>query len=1025
MATVLTINGVGYSYPTTGDQVWGAGATNWAVAVTNGMLQKAGGAFTLTANVNFGPTYGLLTAFYQSQTANPAVTGVLRLANASDAVSWRNAANSADLPLSVNASNQLTFNGSVVAAVGIPVPVTSGGTGLTSLNSGDTLYASAANTLINLAIGGVSTVWISTGLIPSWGQIVNASVSNAAAIAYTKLNLATSILNSDISAAAAIVYTKLSLSNSVVNADINSTAAIAYTKLNLSGAILNTDLAGAVSIAKGGTGQITQTAAFNALSPLTTKGDVPVYNGANVVRQGIGSDGQVFLADSTQANGLKWATLQQGAKNYITYANFENNATTGWSIAHTALASLIPTTVSNLGAALAGTQYIFTITSGNATVGATYTNNAQTFTVVNTIAAQVLLVCTGTGAPTASGTLTKSGGTGDATITFSAFQLTTASGNLSIATVSSGQLAGTYSLSLVSSAATVAGDMLISQAYTIDSEDQAKMITGKFYYKVQSGAANTNFSGTSANSYSVYIYDVFNAAWIQPAGVYGMTQNSGVGYCTFVWQTPINMTSFQVAIVFPNATTGASTLYFDDFVSGPQTSPVGVPASDLTSYAYTLFGTTTNPTPGTTTVNKASWARDADSMVLQFQFKQTAAGSAGSGNYLIPLPAGYNIDTSKCAIDTSGFGSAIGVGQVQFTGSSGSSAYVVAYSATQLAILYDGGTGSQSASFWGSGAGPLSTAAVNVSFTARVPILGWSSNVQMSADTDTRVVAFCANLTRAGSTISCSDLAGATANVIFNASAVDFDTHAGYTAATGVYTVPVAGIYEMNIYVEVSGSGGSQLGIQFWKNGVTTNNIGSDFRGSATIGGVATGLINCKAGDTLSTRITTNVTTPVFGGNGSPYLTIKRLCGPSVVAATESVNFSALGGVPGGTITGSDSITIYGGVVRDSHNAYNTGTGIYTVPVSGMYRVSAQTYMTFSAATVNQSCTTSPYKNAVQQAQGYNRLAGSLTAATTLVSFSFPCVAGDQISVKSSSGATTPVYGTSNSNFMSLERIGN
>lgn len=63
----------------------------------------------------------------------------------------------------------------------------------------------------------------------------------------------------------------------------------------------------------------------------------------------------------------------------------------------------------------------FTITSGNATIGATYTNNGATFTVAKTIAAQTTLITQYfTGAPSSSGTLTKATGTGDATITFSA-----------------------------------------------------------------------------------------------------------------------------------------------------------------------------------------------------------------------------------------------------------------------------------------------------------------------------------------------------------------------------------------------------------------------------------------------------------------------------------------------------------------------------------------------------------------------------------------------------------------------------
>ena len=66
------------------------------------------------------------------------------------------------------------------------------------------------------------------------------------------------------------------------------------------------------------------------------------------------------------------------------------------------------------------TPYIFTTTAANATVGATYTNNGQTFTVVSTISGSTTLTATGTGNPDISGVLTKTTGIGDATITFSA-----------------------------------------------------------------------------------------------------------------------------------------------------------------------------------------------------------------------------------------------------------------------------------------------------------------------------------------------------------------------------------------------------------------------------------------------------------------------------------------------------------------------------------------------------------------------------------------------------------------------------
>ena len=65
--------------------------------------------------------------------------------------------------------------------------------------------------------------------------------------------------------------------------------------------------------------------------------------------------------------------------------------------------------------------FVFTVTAANATAGATYTNNGFTFTVTSTIVGGLQLLANGTGFPSTSGTLTKTGGTGDATITFSSF----------------------------------------------------------------------------------------------------------------------------------------------------------------------------------------------------------------------------------------------------------------------------------------------------------------------------------------------------------------------------------------------------------------------------------------------------------------------------------------------------------------------------------------------------------------------------------------------------------------------------
>ena len=75
----------------------------------------------------------------------------------------------------------------------------------------------------------------------------------------------------------------------------------------LSGVDLTTQVTGTLPIANGGTGQTTQTAAFDALSPLTTKGDLIANNGTNDVRVPVGTNGYVLTADSTAASGVAWA----------------------------------------------------------------------------------------------------------------------------------------------------------------------------------------------------------------------------------------------------------------------------------------------------------------------------------------------------------------------------------------------------------------------------------------------------------------------------------------------------------------------------------------------------------------------------------------------------------------------------------------------------------------------------------------------------------------------------------------------
>lgn len=86
------------------------------------------------------------------------------------------------------------------------------------------------------------------------------------------------------------------------------------------------NLTGSVPIANGGTGQTTQTAAFDALSPLTTKGDLIVNDGTNDIRLAVGTNDFVLTADSTQASGVKWAAASGGSGSPVVVSAVNNSA---------------------------------------------------------------------------------------------------------------------------------------------------------------------------------------------------------------------------------------------------------------------------------------------------------------------------------------------------------------------------------------------------------------------------------------------------------------------------------------------------------------------------------------------------------------------------------------------------------------------------------------------------------------------------------------------------------------------------
>lgn len=118
MATSISLNGTSYLIPAIGESGWGTQVSAYLVALSTGILTKAGGSVTLTADVDFGASFGLKSLYYKSRTAAAASTGAVRLAN-TESLAWRNAANSADLALTVDSSDVLSFGGNPIVNISL------------------------------------------------------------------------------------------------------------------------------------------------------------------------------------------------------------------------------------------------------------------------------------------------------------------------------------------------------------------------------------------------------------------------------------------------------------------------------------------------------------------------------------------------------------------------------------------------------------------------------------------------------------------------------------------------------------------------------------------------------------------------------------------------------------------------------------------------------------------------------------------------------------------------------------------
>lgn len=227
---------------------------------------------------------------------------------------------------SVSATSPVTSTGGATPTIAMPAATTSVSGYLTSTDwttfnnkgSGTVTAVSvvSANGLAGSSSGGATpALTLSTtvtGLLKGNGTAISAATSG------TDYSEGTSALSTGI------------LKSTTTTGALTIAVAADFPTLNQNTTGTASNVTGTVAIGNGGTGQTTAAAAYNALNPMTTVGDI-IYEGTGpaAARLGIGSTGQVL----TVVGGLPaWATAGGSSFPSGTRMSFQQtSAPTGWT----------------------------------------------------------------------------------------------------------------------------------------------------------------------------------------------------------------------------------------------------------------------------------------------------------------------------------------------------------------------------------------------------------------------------------------------------------------------------------------------------------------------------------------------------------------------------------------------------------------------------------------------------------------------------------------------------------------------
>jgi hypothetical protein len=242
----------------------------------------------------------------------------------------------------IQAADVPTLNQNTTGSAGSVANALTSGTGI-SFSAGTTYNGSAAITINNSLPMVYPGAGIPNSTGTAWGTSYTTSGSGSVVALATSPVFVTPTLGTPISGN----FSTGTFTWPTFNQNTTGTAA---------------NVTGTIAIINGGTGQTTASAAFNALSPITTTGDLILGNGTNsATRLGIGASTYVLTSNGTTAS---WAAATGGVSQIVAGTNVTISPVGGTGV--------VTINSSGSGGASAYTRTSFTATASQTVFTVTY-----------------------------------------------------------------------------------------------------------------------------------------------------------------------------------------------------------------------------------------------------------------------------------------------------------------------------------------------------------------------------------------------------------------------------------------------------------------------------------------------------------------------------------------------------------------------------------------------------------------------------------------------------------------------------